>query len=169
MLRHFNPHPRVEGDITEPKLRYIRWHFNPHPRVEGDSSLTSSTASAQDFNPHPRVEGDDECRATFFITSDFNPHPRVEGDLWYYDSVKKSRQISIHTLAWRVTQILGRMAQRRQHFNPHPRVEGDTPSPFHVGNTSDFNPHPRVEGDSYSWYLLLLNIAHIESYTTLSS
>lgn len=33
----------------------------------------------------------------------------------------------------------------------------------------NFNPHPHVEGDSYIWYLLLRNVAYIESYTTLFS
>ena len=34
-------------------------HFNPHPRVEGDISSSAVACAVQNFNPHPRVEGDE--------------------------------------------------------------------------------------------------------------
>ena len=43
-------------------------NFNPHPRVEGDVSLDRQADATHDFNPHPRVEGDPisglKCGAT---------------------------------------------------------------------------------------------------------
>ncbi len=98
------------------------------------------------FNPHPHVEGDELPEAKYPFPGDFNPHPHVEGD---------SALIA-------TSNISG-------YFNPHPHVEGDENKRDKFVLHRDFNPHPHVEGDCYIWYLLLLNIAYIESYTTLSS
>ena len=35
-MNGFNPHPRVEGDLTTYEIIIDDLRFNPHPRVEGD-------------------------------------------------------------------------------------------------------------------------------------
>ena len=78
--------------------------FNPHPRVEGDRFSHCPFKSASCFNPHPRVEGD-LCRVIPTLTAiRFNPHPRVEGDS-SFGCYPIATDVSIHTLAWRVTQF----------------------------------------------------------------
>ena len=61
------------------------------------------------------------------------------------------QMISIHTLAWRVTLAVFRVAPEIYYFNPHPRVEGDKLGYRVPSLYVDFNPHPRVEGDRVSF------------------
>ena len=77
--------------------------------------------------------------------------------------------ISIHTLAWRVTcqELLVVVIADISIHTLAWRVTGN--SMCYDNCSSNFNPHPRVEGDRYIWYLLLRNVAYIESYTTLFS
>ena len=79
--------------------------FNPHPRVEGDSDNVSCSFGCTGFNPHPRVEGDLALASKSDFSCCFNPHPRVEGDAFIL-CWQISQQVSIHTLAWRVTLYL---------------------------------------------------------------
>ena len=64
-----------------------------------------------------------------------------------FRAMEMVEEISIHTLAWRVTGRRLSPRRAKTHFNPHPRVEGDR----NIWDTrqidSHFNPHPRVEGD----------------------
>ena len=55
--------------------------------------------------------------------------------------------ISIHTLALRVTANRIPAARRLRNFNPHPRTEGDSFHTMDSSQSADFNPHPRTEGD----------------------
>ena len=74
---------RVTG-LRGSRRRPLR-HFNPHPRTEGDPSLASNTAPYWNFNPHPRTEGDRAHLPFQLLHQYFNPHPRTEGDsyIWY--------------------------------------------------------------------------------------
>ena len=63
------------------------------------------------------------------------------------DIDKAMRYISIHTLALRVTPHDGVVVFDHRHFNPHPRTEGDTLRLAYSALLSYFNPHPRTEGD----------------------
>ena len=42
-----------------------------------------------------------------------------------FDEVLVTGEISIHTLAWRVTYMWRIRTEVKKNFNPHPRVEGD--------------------------------------------
>ena len=63
---------------------------------------------------------------------------------------ERDNGISIHTLAWRVTILRATYLVQIIHFNPHPRVEGDFILVHGCGDDDNFNPHPRVEGDIIS-------------------
>ena len=98
--------------------------FNPHPRVEGDSYVLKYLRKSDGFNPHPRVEGDTlnnehlTDKVVSIHTLAWRVTERLEEDL-------KKLEVSIHTLAWRVTSCNRTQQNRTRSFNPHPRVEGD--------------------------------------------
>ena len=70
---------------------------------------------------------------------------------------------SIHILTWRMTSTSVILKLPILDFNPHPHMEDDDTFPvFRIGR-KHFNPHPHMEDDSYIWYILLQNIAYIES------
>ena len=48
----------MEGDTPRRELLRRGRHFNPHPRVEGDDKSFIVISFALHLNPHPRVEGD---------------------------------------------------------------------------------------------------------------
>ena len=76
-----------------------------------------------------------------FAHQNFNPHPHMEDDDEPSLTQQQFKDISIHILTWRMTG------------SGH-----DT-----AGRHNNFNPHPHMEDDSYIWYILLQNIAYIES------
>ena len=84
-------------------IKIDRRSFNPHPRVEGDFLAVLLVSGQAGFNPHPRVEGDRHTGVFSEEYKSFNPHPRVEGDTVSFNIFNRAFNVSIHTLAWRVT------------------------------------------------------------------
>ena len=76
--------------------------------------------------------------------------------------LQQGRDISIHTLAWRVTREHPFHKIFATDFNPHPRVEGDSASKSRYRDGRNFNPHPRVEGDKIRFF-------HCGEYGTFQS
>ena len=124
-LDRFNPHPRVEGDRWWCRKSASESRFNPHPRVEGDDKLPSQFHHLFQFQSTPSRGGWQIFALSFQISFLFQSTPSRGG--WLRLSIlihpfisfqsTPSRggwllswrnqpgwfDVSIHTLAWRVT------------------------------------------------------------------
>ena len=103
--------------------QYTR-HFNSQPRKEADLCLCLQTPKPYHFNSQPRKEADD-----YGIYRDFLD------------------DISIHSLARRLTIIAFLPLVERLYFNSQPRKEADHLLAYHHRLTSHFNSQPRKEAD----------------------
>ena len=99
---HFNPLPRVGGDIIHHPGASCQWQFQSTPPRGGDIRKAPEPSAVGNFNPLPRVGGDQCCPRRY-----------------------QHSGISIHSPAWGGDFPAKPSPSARKYFNPLPRVGGD--------------------------------------------
>ena len=148
-IKNFNPHPRIEDDVTirdtfydvdtfQSTSSHRGWRVagvlvNPPRNISIHTLAQRMTHGRRraaeldcNFNPHPRTEDDAAAmhkRQYIGFISIHIPAQRMTAPC---GSRRTYKWISIHILARRMTAAAGSASGRANHFNPHPRMEDDT-------------------------------------------
>ena len=91
-----------------------------------------------DFNPHPHVEGDCASSYRYAGRSDISIHTLAWRVTFCPVGSMTCNAISIHTLTWRVTGAAIFASTTSWNFNPHPHAEGDAGASFESMHMAQF-------------------------------